>query len=99
MLKIVDDRYGGGWDIKEDLPEGWWGLVDAMETELEPYKVEIWEAKEKYCQMRLYVLGDDDNVYKIVSKYEDLSSEVCMICGKKKSRNEFYCNECKNKIR
>ena len=99
MLKIVEYRYGGGWNIKEDLPEGWWKLVDEMEKELTGYTFEIWEAKEKWGQMRLYLVADDDQVYKIVSKYEDKSAEVCMICGKKKSRKEDFCNECKNKFR
>lgn len=102
MLKIVDDRYGGGWDIKEDLPEGWKILVDEMETELrEAGLVEstrFIEVKEKYCQLRCYITGED-KAFDIIRKYEDKSTEICMFCGKPKSTRESFCAECAKKIK
>lgn len=98
MLKIIEDEYGGGYDIKEDLPEGWQTLIDAMEKELEGYEIEIWSVKEKYGYMSLNAVCDQE-AWDIVRKYEHRSGSICMHCGKPKKEGNLWCDECTKKFK
>lgn len=98
MLKIVEDEYGGGYDIKEDLPEGWKILIDEMEIELEGYEIEIWSVKEKYGYLSIDVVCDQE-AWDIVRKYEHKSGSVCMHCGKPKEEGKLWCDECTKKFK
>ena len=62
---------------------GWYGLIKNLIQELidDGWDKQICQVKEKFGQLRFYTNGGGDNHYKIISKYEDLSSQVCETCG------------------
>lgn len=91
------------------LPTGWYNLLLSMCKELRVALIEydllsqyeVYEAKEKYCMLRWYdgLKWDCDinmpqSITDIVCKYEELSKEVCMICGATKPKNQELCDVC-----
>lgn len=91
------------------LPIGWHNLLLSMCKELRVALIEydllsqyeVYEAKEKYCMLRWYdgLKWDCDinmpqSITDIVCRYEELSKEVCMICGAFKPKNQELCDVC-----
>lgn len=91
------------------LPAGWHNLLLSMCKELRVALIEydllsqyeVYEAKEKYFMLRWYdgLKWDCDidmpqSITDIVCKYEELSKEVCMICGATKPKNQELCDVC-----
>lgn len=46
------------------------------------YTISFSQVKEKYGTLRIYLNSSTDDVYEIVDKYEDLSYNTCINCGK-----------------
>ena len=98
---------------------GWfqliWNLSEEIENMFSKYKVnidcfDIFQVKEKFGSLRFYYvfLNDAggnvaDEISKLVTKYEDLSSKTCELCGKEgklEDINGWYmtiCDSCKEK--
>lgn len=62
-------------------------------------KYRITQIKEKYGSLRWYDAGAPEEVYKIISKYEKISTKTCIICGKpakyiSKDWISPYCENC-----
>lgn len=79
------------WDAMDDMP-GWkkaFGkqylkeLKKQLKKDHYLYQFRITDIKEKYGTLRLYCNGASDEVYKIIDKYENLSYETCIECGRK----------------
>jgi hypothetical protein len=79
------------WDAMDGMP-GWkkaFGkqYLKELKKELKKdnylYQFRITDIKEKYGTLRLYCNGASDEVYKIIDKYENLSYETCIECGRK----------------
>ena len=89
------------------LPMGWHGLILNMCKEIKKElvkhdlvsKYEVVEAKEKWYGLSWYDGLDDFSpmppaITDIVCKYEMQSKEVCMMCGRPKSKDEILCDMC-----
>lgn len=72
------------------LPEGWYDLVINLDKELNKVAphYELHQCKEKFGTLRYYIElpihGDgsgDKKAHDIITKYEQLSSETCDVCG------------------
>lgn len=62
-------------------------------------ELRIMQLKEKWGRNQLYVNMYGDNVLKVIDKYEDLSWETCIKCGKPATHTSIgwispYCAEC-----
>ena len=62
----------------------------------------IMQLKEKWGQCQLYLNMYGDNVFKVIQKYEDLSWNTCIKCGKPATHTSTgwicpYCEDCVNK--
>lgn len=93
------------WD---DMPEGWnkaFGkqYLKELKTQLKKdkmlYKWRILQLKEKYGTLRLYCNYGSRELYQIIQKYEDLSWNTCIKCGKPATLISDgyicpYCDEC-----
>lgn len=61
-------------DLKRALLEG------GGRKALRRFRIEQW--KEKYGTMRLYCHGGNEEVDKVITKYEYISERTCIVCGK-----------------
>ena len=88
---------------------GWYDLIDricARITELDPegncYAAQV---KEKFGELRFYVDGATEEIYKVLWDMEAESGEICEDCGKPgktKSVNFWIstlCDECREAIK
>lgn len=62
-------------------------------------KYRITQIKEKYGSLRWYDYGAPKEVYDIISKYEQISTKTCIVCGKpakyiSKGWISPYCGDC-----
>lgn len=73
------------------MDEGWkrnFGIqmMDELKEQLKKenylHKFRIMQIKEKFGGLRFYVSSASDEVYKIISKYENMSFDICLSCGK-----------------
>lgn len=78
------------WDAMDSMP-GWkkaFGdkYLEELRAQLKKdhflYQFRIVDIKEKYGTLRLYCACATDPVYRIIDKYEDLSYNTCIECGK-----------------
>lgn len=74
-----------------ELPTGWhkaFGqmyleeLGEAVEEAGLKNKFMIYEIKEKYGMLRVYTSGASEKIFNIIDKYEYISENVCIGCGK-----------------
>jgi len=99
-----------GWGFQCD--DGWYNLLDNLCRDIQSYidnnkkvkQVIATTVKEKYGTLRFYYTGGDDEINDMVNLAEDLSGEICEICGstRKVKRNiEGYiqtrCRRCRIK--
>lgn len=66
------------------------------------YKWRITDIKEKFGRFQLYCNYGSDELYRIINKYEDLSWNTCINCGKPATHTSKgwispYCDDCVNK--
>lgn len=66
------------------------------------YSFRITQIKEKWGRLQLYCYKTSEDVYKIIDKYENLSWDYCIHCGKSakyisKGWISPYCEDCINK--
>lgn len=91
-------------NIVLDCGDGWFDLIFEMcqkikETGLDQ-DLRFMQVKEKYAMLRVYDNGSCDEIYDIISEYENISGEVCEECGSKakiRVRGSWYycrCDEC-----
>lgn len=90
--KIVDN-YNYDWTELDCMPNGWrraFGkqFMEELRKECIKYnyldKLRIMEIKEKFSGLRFYVepVPKNSKIFEIIDKYENLSYNYCMICGK-----------------
>jgi hypothetical protein len=77
-----------------DTRPGWHDLIANMVTEVkealakEPIlDFSFLQVKQKFGQLRVYCHPHRDDISKIITKYEDLSLEVCELCGNESTEN------------
>lgn len=92
------DAMPAGWNKafgKQYLKE----LKKQLKKDKMLYKFRIMDLKEKYGTLRLYVNYGSKELYNIIDKYESLSSNTCIECGKPTTHTSKgwispYCEEC-----
>lgn len=82
-LDRLEAKHGAipGWN---DLPEGWFALVDRLITDLkaEGFNVsQIDQIKEKFGGLRFYVGATSERCHELIRVAEDASFSVCQECG------------------
>ena len=111
--KEIED-YDYSWTYFDEIPKGWknaFGVLlieelrDACVEDNILDKIRIDQIKEKYGSLRIYVSNATSKVYRILDKYEKISENVCIHCGKpdvpmiNDSWISPYCKECWVKIK
>lgn len=88
--KIFD---GSAHRTNISVPDAWISLVDSMCQEIQDYcdnndieQVICEQMKEKFGGLRFYTNSASDEIYNIISKYENKSRKICQECG---------CEDCK----
>ncbi len=76
-----------------DCPDGWLQLArDCLEEMIAAgWDKQLYQFKEKFGALRIYVANNDPNVNEVIRKYEALSYETCQGCG---DRGRLYQDEC-----
>lgn len=85
----VPDNYDYSYTELDDMPEGWRiafgeSFLEELKTALGDYapNYRISQIKEKWGGLRWYDFGRTEEAEKIISKYEQLSETICIVCGK-----------------
>ena len=76
--------------------DGWYNLLDELSSKLEPLILEYRknnpeddcfpravQVKEKFATLRFYMTSATDEMYKIITEYENRSAATCEHCGAK----------------
>ncbi len=66
-----------------EVEEGWYPLIKNLIEELLElgWNREISQVKEKFGGLRFYINDGSKEIYELISKYENLSYEICETCG------------------
>ncbi len=102
-------RYQDTWI--DCVPRGWRKIVFSMCKELKraikelehPEDYKIHQVKEKFGKLCWYTEGGNQNTRDIEQKYENLSTHICINCGKPATKTTagwitYVCNDCYEKI-
>lgn len=88
-------RIAFGKDLCKDLRRALWkeGRLKAL------LRFRITQIKEKWGYLHFYYSGGGEEVQKVISKYETLSSKTCIVCGKPATYRTTgwicpYCDDC-----
>ena len=101
-----EDEIPKGWR-KAFCPQMWDELKEILEKHNYLDKFRFAQIKEKYGTLRLYYNGVPEEIYDEieawVSKYEKLSEEVCIQCGKPAKYMSlgwisYWCEDCAKEI-
>ena len=98
-----DRTYNFTW--LDSVPIGWQESFLRMCLTLDPFKedFEILEIKEKYGQLRIYILTDNEvdeygmtyaQVEEVINSYCKSTINICPACGKEKSKEKYLCEDC-----
>lgn len=94
-LDLMEDgwRKAFGIDLCKDLKK-------QLKKENYLYKFRIIDIKEKNGVLEIYTSGNSKEIDKILSKYQSLSYDTCVICGSPRAdyRDYYGCPYCKNHI-
>ncbi|NQZ47886.1 MAG: hypothetical protein HRT63_10250 [Erythrobacter sp.] len=91
------------WGFEYD--DGWYQITHDMLSEIEAVdpEAQLMQAKEKWGRLRVYVDGNIE-AREIARNYEDISAEVCEICGSTEDVKpttgggwiNYLCKECRD---
>lgn len=114
LAPVDKENYDYSYTWLDSMPEGWrkaFGLKICKEIKEELIKFnaldsyEIVEIKEKFGGLRWYDGGipKDSKIFDIVNKYENLSYNICIECGKPAEWESNgwispFCTECAQKM-
>lgn len=80
-----------GYDHMDDIPHGWciaFGdmFLEELDNAIRNAKLEdeykVYQAKEKFGQLEWYSSPTTPEINDIIRKYEVISANVCIVCGK-----------------
>lgn len=84
------------------LPPGWNNIVLDLCEKIKPFvdeSFEIYDMKEKWCQLRIYHSSNDSRVEQLVNEAEKESSKICGNCGNPlENPGDYICSKCMNEI-
>lgn len=68
-----------------EVGDGWFDLIWDLCEELEKVDPTAYalQVKEKFGGLRFYIQGEVEGVYEVENRYENMSFEVCEVCGEK----------------
>ena len=79
-----------GKDLLKDIKQAGKASRKRLHKHLNWKQMITWEQiKEKYGTLRWYDLGAPEKVFEIIRKYEQLSYETCIYCGKPSEYETF----------
>ena len=89
--KIIENNYD--YTQLDEFPKGWlkafgYQMLEEIREDCIEHdyldKLIVFQIKEKFGGLRFYTgpIPKDSKIFEIVNKYEDLSYNYCMICGK-----------------
>jgi hypothetical protein len=90
-----------------EIGRGWYGIIEEACEKIDKYckenniQIEFEQIKEKYDGLRIYYMGDDNYVDKVIEDAENKADITCCMCGKQtteKHRYSVVCKDCKEKI-
>lgn len=85
---------------KQCVGAGWHGLVEEAFDAVEAERAQVIQVKEKFGQLRIYLISESEELYKKIYEIEERSSTICETCGapgKNRSRGGWLrtiCNPC-----
>ena len=105
---FTDEFLGYKYTWYDDIPEGWrkaFGkelskeLRKQLKKDKQLYTFRFAQIKEKWGLLYIYTQGCSEECWELLDKYEELSKEYCIYCGKKtKYETEGYilylCEDC-----
>lgn len=105
---LVGKDYDYSYNELFGMPDGWlvaFGYEMLCELREELLKAnflndyQISDIKEKYGELRWYDFGNTERGHQIIHKYEKLSHEVCICCGKPATHMSYgwinyVCEDC-----
>ena len=64
--------------------EGWFSLIEKLFQDLiaAGWNRELFQLKEKFGSLRIYVNDASDSIYELIDKAENASSSICEVCGR-----------------
>ena len=67
--------------------EGWRKLVEKLVSDIEKIDpdISIAQVKEKFGGLRFYIVGGDENVYRLINAAVQNSLKICEQCGTKEN--------------
>ena len=111
----IDEDYDYLWTELDNMPSGWriaFGeqMLEELREELSKFsyldEYRIIQIKEKFGSLRWYDGGTpiDSKIYDIISKYEQLSERICIVCGAPATKISLgwispYCDDCAAKFK
>jgi hypothetical protein len=86
------------------VPVGWEEMIRNLSKELQEYleahpEVEFQcdQVKPKFFSLRFYVTTQDNNIWKVIDRYEEESLKICEVCGhdtKTFKNGHMLCGKC-----
>ena len=71
------------WGI--EVGDGWYQIIYDMCTKIKqlnpPESFRFSQVKEKFGFLRIYSIGDDEEIYKVIMEAENASDKTCEDCG------------------
>jgi hypothetical protein len=71
------------WGI--EVGDGWYQIIYDMCTKIKklnpPESFRFSQVKEKFGSLRIYCIGDDEEIYKVIMEVENASDHICEDCG------------------
>lgn len=93
-----------------EIPRGWLDITDHMASEIQEELDKagiddyvVMQVKEKYGALRWYDYGGNEQIDKIIRKYEDISEHTCCGCGRNATKMSMgwicpWCDDCAEEI-
>lgn len=109
----VSNDYDYSYTLLDDMPKGWrLAFGEQLCRELKSVLIDedflndyrVLQIKEKFGQLRWYDNYGSEKIWKVISKYEDLSEHTCIECGNEGKMMDIfgwispYCDTCYEKV-
>lgn len=108
----VSEDYDYSYNELDAMPDAWakafgYEMLCEIKDELVKsnylYDYRITQIKEKYGTLRWYDFGGSEELFKIISKYCNLSAKICIRCGAPATHYtrgwiSYICEKCSNKV-
>lgn len=106
FLKCIFDEYDYEYTWLDNVSVGWRSmfleLCKGIKREIQKDLLNdfcILDVKEKFGGLRVYVLGANEEIERLLDEYEKKSRKICVGCGEPATHRtlgwvRFYCEKC-----